>query len=322
MNKLAKTTSVKSLLESESVKQRLQEILGKNSATFAASVVQISQSSALSKCEPSSIVGAAMTAATLNLPINNNLGYAFIVPYGDKAQFQISVRGLTQLAQRSGQFKKLHSSDVKEGEITNRDRLTGEITFDWIQDDKERENKKTIGYVAYMRLNTGFEDTLYMSVEEITTHGKRYSQMFKRNSGLWITHFPEMATKTVLKLLLSKKAPLSVQDLTLAITHDQATINDPENIEDISYVDNEETEVDHHYERQVDVMKDLKSRDDFEFANGAIEHEELVKELHLKIVEFVNDEEGVEWAKTIVTDEVAMANLNLKSIQLKKAAKK
>ena len=180
MNKLAKTTSVKSLLESESVKQRLQEILGKNSATFAASVVQISHSKAqLAKCDPASVVGAAMTAATLNLPINNNLGYAYIIAYGDKAQFQISVRGLTQLAQRSGQFKFLHTSDVKEGEVVNRNRLTGEIDWNWIQDDKERENIKTIGFVAYMRLKNGFEDTLYMSVDEITAHGKKYSQMFK-----------------------------------------------------------------------------------------------------------------------------------------------
>lgn len=293
MSNLATTkTSVKSLLESESVKQRLQDILGKNSATFAASVVQITQSnSQLSNCDPASIVGAAMTAATLNLPINNNLGYAFIVPYGDKAQFQISVRGLTQLAQRSGQFQTLHSTDVKEGEIINRNRLTGEIEFDWVQDDKKRENLKTIGYVAYMRLKTGFEDTFYMSVEEITSHGKKYSQMFKRNSGLWTTHFSEMATKTVLKLLLSKKAPLSVQDLSLAVSHDQATVNDPENIEDISYVDNEVEEIDHNFEREKTLVDSAETLDDIAFAEEHVTSETLLPVLKAKKIKIQKENE-------------------------------
>ena len=132
-----------------------------------------------------------------------------------------------------------------------------------------------------------------------------------------------MATKTVLKLLLSKKAPLSVQDLTLAVSHDQAVVNDPENIEDISYIDNEalEPEIDHERERQVDVMNNLETKDDFEFANGVVEDSELIKELHLKIVDFANDEETLVWAETIVTDEVAKANLKLKMVQLKKSTK-
>lgn len=282
-------TSVKSLLDSEGVKARLQEILGKNSATFAASVVQITQSNAqLAKCDPASIVGAAMTAATLNLPINNNLGFAFIVPYGDKAQFQISVRGLVQLAQRSGQFKHIHTSDVKEGEITNRNRLTGNIDFDWIQDDKEREKLKTIGYVSHFSLINGYEDTLYMSVEEINAHGKKYSQMFKRNMGLWTTHFDEMASKTVLKLLLSKKAPLSVQDLHTATRNDQAVVNDPENIEDISYIDNEEKEVDHNAERIMTLINSIENEDDIEFTREHVTEEflpqfkEKIKEINKK----------------------------------------
>lgn len=323
MSNIQKSTTVKSILESENVKGRLQEILGKNAATFATSVIQIAQTPSLAKCDPASIVGAAMTSATLNLPINNTLGYSFIVPYGDKAVYQLGTKGYVQLAQRSGQFKFLKTSDVKEGEMIHRNRLTGQIEWNWIQDDKERGSKKTIGYVAFMSLINGYEDTHYMSVDEITAHAKKYSQMFKRNSGLWVTEFDLMAEKTVLKLLLSKKAPLSTE-LQMAVTHDQATISDPENIEDISYVDNEplEPEVDHEFERQADVMKDLSTREDFEFANGVVTNEELVKELHIKIVESVTDEEGIQWAETIVTDEVAKANLKLKKVQLKKTDKK
>src|SRR5690606_20808886 len=259
-------------------------ILGKNAPTFATSVIQIAQTPALSKCDPASIVGAAMTSATLNLPINNMLGYSYIIPFGDKATYQIGVKGYVQLAQRSGQFKFLKTSDVKEGEMVHRDRLTGQIDWNWIQDDKERATKKTIGYVAFMKLINGYEDTYYMSLEEVQAHGKKYSQMYKRNSGLWVSEFDLMAEKTVLKLLLSKKAPLSTE-LQMAVTHDQATVNDPENIEDITYVDNEPLEpvVDHEYDRQADAMQNLSTKEDFEWADSVVDKEDLVKELHLKI---------------------------------------
>ena len=177
--------AVKNLLESESVKNKLKEILGKNAGTFTTSVVQIAQSNKLlAKAEPSSIVGAAMTAATLNLPLNNSLGYAYIIPFNErqedgnymqKAQFQIGYKGFIQLAMRSGQFKTIHATDVKKDEILSRDRLTGEMTFEWIDDDKQRANTQTIGYVAYFRLTNGYEATLYMSMEELNTHGKKFS---------------------------------------------------------------------------------------------------------------------------------------------------
>jgi recombination protein RecT len=284
MSNLQKNTTVKTILESDNVKGRLQEILGKNASTFATSVIQIAQTPALAKCDPASIVGAAMTSATLNLPINNTLGYSFIVPFGDKATYQLGTKGYVQLAQRSGQFKFLHTSDVKEGEILDRNRLTGEIEFEWVQDDKKRAKLRTIGYVAYMKLINGYEDTFYMSTEEVTAHGKKYSQMFKRGKGLWTTDFDSMAEKTVLKLLLSKKAPLSTE-LQIAVRNDQATINDPENIEDISYIDNgEEEEIDPDLKRQRELVENIQSIEDLEFCEGVVTDETLlpVLEAHRK----------------------------------------
>lgn len=299
-DKLA-TTTVKSLLESESVKNRLKDILGKNAGTFGASVIQIAQSNKLlANAEPSSIVGAAMTAATLNLPLNNSLGYAYIIPFNErqpdgnylqKAQFQIGYKGFIQLAMRSGQFKTIHTTDVKKDEILSRDRLTGEMTFEWIDDDKIRANTQTIGYVAYFKLTNGYEATLYMSMEELNTHGKKFSQTFKKNFGLWKDDFDSMAKKTVLKLLLSKKAPLSIEMQT-AVKTDQASFNDVEDTEDISYVDNEIVEIDHDLERMRTLVDDAKTQDDIDFARG------------------------------VVTDKVMIADLDLKEVELKKKPKK
>jgi len=240
--------TLKSLLASEEVSKKMNEILKGRASTFTTSILQIANSnSMLARAEPKSILGAAMTAATLDLPLNNNLGYAYIVPFNEKqkgsgeyitkAQFMLGYKGFVQLAMRSGQFKTLNSTDVKEGEIESRDRLSGTMEFSWIDNDTERAKAKTIGYVAYFKLNNGFEATFYMSVEELEEHAKKYSQTYKKyGSGLWKDDKPGMSKKTVLKLLLGKQAPLSI-DMQTAVTTDQAVVNDIEG-NDVSYVDN------------------------------------------------------------------------------------
>lgn len=289
--------SVKSLLGSETVQQKLREILGKNASTFATSVVQITtQNAMLAKAEPSSVVGAAMTAATLNLPLNQSLGYAYIVPFGEKqpdgsyltkAQFQIGYKGFIQLAMRSGQFKTIHASDVRKGEIASRDRLTGEMDFQWIEDDNKRNNTPLAGYVAYFRLLNGYEATYFQSIEELNAHGKKYSQTFKKNKGLWATDFDSMARKTVLKTLLSKYAPLSIEMQT-AVETDQAAFNDVDEPHDISYVDNQEPEHDHEGERIRVLVEGIENEDDIEFVRPHVTEKylplfkEKVKEVNEK----------------------------------------
>lgn len=276
-NKITKTTKDKlqDIFNSDNVKEQLQEILGKRASTFATSVIQITQqNSMLQNAVPSSIVGAAMTSATLNLPLNNNLGYAYIIPFNErqkdgsylvKAQFQIGYKGFIQLAMRSGQFKTIHCTDVKLGEIVKRDRLSGEIEFDWIDDEKERDSKSTIGYVGYFKLINGFESTMYMTIENLNNHGKKFSQTFKKNFGLWKDDFDSMAKKTVLKLLLSKYAPLSI-DMQTANESDQASLdwNEDEEVINTTYVDNTEAEIDPEEERITAFLNESKTQDDLD----------------------------------------------------------
>lgn len=265
IQKTNKPATVKDLLGKEDVKARLNEILGKNASTFAASVMQITASNDMLKsAEPASILGAAMTAATLKLPLNNALGLAYIVPFFDgktkttKAQFQIGAKGFRQLAIRSGQFKTINESDVRDGELVNINRLTGEIEIKTIQDDKERQSKAIIGYVSYFKLTNGFEAYFYMSIEEIEAHAKRYSQTYKKGFGVWKDNFHAMALKTVAKLNLSKNAPLSIE-LETAVVRDQAVF---ENENETYYSDNIE---------EVEDVKETLSDEDFQAAKGQIE---------------------------------------------------
>lgn len=234
---IVKKESVKQLMDKPEFQNRFKEILGKQSATFISSVLAVANNESLKNVEPISIVQSAMMAATLNLPINQNLGFAYIVPYQGNAQFQVGWRGLVQLAQRSGQFKTLNVTDVRDGEIKEINHLTGEVCFSWI-DISERENKEIIGYVAYFELLNGFNKMLYMSKKNIDKHAKKYSQTYKKNYGNWVNEFDAMAKKTVLKLLLSKYAPLSIE-MQRAIISDQSVIHNSETL-DVEYVDNKD----------------------------------------------------------------------------------
>lgn len=225
--------TIKEYFYNDAVKKRFEEVLGKRSQSFIISVLSITGESAiLAKADPASVVNAAMTAATLDLPINQNLGFAYIIPYKGQAQFQMGYKGFIQLAMRSGQFKTINATDVKEGEMKGFDRLSGEMQFEWIEEN--RDKAKTVGYVAYFKLLNGFEKTLYMTTEDLKKHGIRFSQTMKKGFGLWVDDFDAMSRKTVIKLLLSKFAPLSTQMQT-AILADQAIIKG-EN--DFEYVDN------------------------------------------------------------------------------------
>jgi recombination protein RecT len=238
--------AVKAMFSRDDVKQKFHEMMGKRSAAFMTSVLQIIASSKyLSEAEPMSIYNAAATAATMDLPLNNNLGYAYIIPYRQKrgnsyvqvAQFQMGYKGFIQLAFRTGLYKRINATDVRDGELKSFNRLTGEYIFEWEQDEAKRQTLPVIGYAAFFELLNGFEKTNYMTIPELRGHGAKYSKTFNDSAGRWNLDFEGMAIKTVLKLLLSKYGPLSIEMQT-ALKVDQALINDAD-ATDVTYLDSE-----------------------------------------------------------------------------------
>lgn len=242
--------ALKTFFESANVQNKIKELVGKNAATFATSVMQIANSNAMLKtADPMSIFNAACMAATLNLPLQNGLGFAYIVPFRNnkekktEAQFQIGYKGFIQLAQRSGQFKRLVALPVYKKQLIKKDFING-FEFDWEQEPEEGE--LPIGYYAYFKLVNDFSAELYMTHEEINAHAKKYSQTYrtyldKKAKGqwaqsVWAENFEAMALKTVTKLLLSKQAPLSVE-MQQAVLADQAVVKDVEN-QEFNYTDN------------------------------------------------------------------------------------
>lgn len=238
-------------MRSPGVTAKIKDVLGneKVAAGFISSVISVANGSKqLRTADPMTVVGAAMVAATLQLPIVPTIGLAYIVPYKGQAQFQIGYRGLIELAERSGQFKNIIDEVVYEGQLIRKNKFTGEYIFD----EDAKTSDKVIGYMARFDLINGFSKTIFWTKEEIEAHAMKYSQAYRSGWDCpWKSDYDAMARKTVLKALFSKYAPKSIQ-MQNAITFDQATvrtpadftaIDEPINIDayDVEYIDNPST---------------------------------------------------------------------------------
>lgn len=225
------SVTVKSLLSKDVYKQRFNELLGTKAAGFISSIINVTQSdSKLMLANPSTIIASAVVAATLDLPVDKNLGFSWIIAYGKSAQFQMGYKGYIQLALRTGQYHRLNVVEVYENQFKSWNALTEELDADFTIDG----SGNVVGYACYFILVTGFEKTTYWSVAKAKQHGKRFSKSF--NSGPWATDFDEMAKKSILKNTLSKWGILSIEMQT-AMKTDQAVIKDPSNINNIEYPD-------------------------------------------------------------------------------------
>lgn len=244
-----KASPVVGVIRGDKMQAMFEERLGRRAGQFTTSLISVvNNNKNIAECEPMTVIRAALEAASMDLPINQNLGFAYIVPYNNnknidgewikvkEAQFQMGYKGFIQLAQRSGQFKTIDTCMVYEGDTDESvtQRLTSIIA-------PNPPSNTVIGYVAYFELLNGFSKSLHMTKEDVEKHAMRYSQAYKgskissnRSSHQtpWQTDFDLMAQKTALKLLLSRFAPLSTE-MQRAIEVDQSVVGE----NGVSYAD-------------------------------------------------------------------------------------
>lgn len=87
---LAKTQiqKMKQMINVDSVREQFNNALKENAGTFVASIIDLySSDSTLIQCNPAQVIGEALKAATLKLPINKQLGFAYIVPYKTRGHY-------------------------------------------------------------------------------------------------------------------------------------------------------------------------------------------------------------------------------------------
>jgi len=197
-------TNIKSLLNSPAIKKRFEELMDKRAPQYMTSIINLYNSdSMLQKAEPMSVISSCIVAATLDLPVDKNLGYAWIVPYSGKAQFQLGYKGYIQLALRTGRYKAINVIEVCEGELKKWNPLTEELDIDF----EKRKSDAVIGYAGYFELINGFRKSVYWTRDQIESHRKKFS---KSDFG-WKKDYDAMAKKTVIRNMLSKWGILSIE---------------------------------------------------------------------------------------------------------------
>lgn len=237
---MAQTSTLKLFNETLSnprTQSYLESVLATKKNSFVNNISSlVANNATLQACQPLSVIYAGIKATALDLPLDPNLGFAYVIPYANRksgiteAQFQIGYKGFIQLAIRSGKYRTINVTEIKAGELKDFDLLAGEMKFEALP---AREKLPTVGYAAFIRLTNGFEKTIYMTKEEVEAHAYEYSQTYKADkdkgwaSSQWSKHFDAMARKTVLKRLLSGFGVLSVE-MQQAITADQAVFNSPD----------------------------------------------------------------------------------------------
>lgn len=215
----------------------LQNTMKENKGAFTTSLMELFTSDPqLMQCDPNALMGEAVKAAGLRLPINKQLGQAYIVVFNNKDKetgkiiptptLIIGTKGYINLALRTNKYVNINKGTVYEGEFMGFDKVTGSLDI-----SGEKISDVPVGYFAYFKQKSGFEKIMYMTIDDVCKFAKTYAPTVKfskitwqelkelaikqsvegKGGGLgWYAGFQDMAEKTVLRQLLSSWGELSV----------------------------------------------------------------------------------------------------------------
>ena len=235
------------MINSAGYKKLINSTLGdpKKATRFVTAISSaVATNPALQNCDAATIVSAGLLGETLNLSPSPQLGQYYLVPFNDRknnrttAQFQLGYRGMLQLAQRSGEYKRINAMAVKEGELLHYDPFNDEIELQYIEDEEQREALPTIGYFAMFEYHNGFRKVLYWSKAKMEQHAEKYSMGYKAKKGytFWEKDFDAMGVKTMLRQLISKWGVMSLE-MQKAYEADGGVVNQDGSIDYVDSVD-------------------------------------------------------------------------------------
>lgn len=212
----------------------------------------------LLECSPASVYGAVLQCAQLGLE-PDLLGQAYLVPFynSKKKQFEVQLipgyLGLLTLARRSGQIASIEARVVREGDLFEYEfGLTPKLKH---KPEPKAEGDITHVYAIARFMHGGEPSWEVMTGAEVELHRGRSRAA---ESGPWVTDWPAMALKTVLRKL-AKLLPASVE-LQTAVQLDEAadaglpqdlpTIAEAPRVERDEHTDDAPSDDQHHDQRQ------------------------------------------------------------------------
>ena len=207
------------IVKAKDAVQSIQDMLERNKAQLAMAlpkhvtaeriirvvVTSLRKTPALMKCQTASLVSCIFQAAQLGLEVDNGLGHAYLVPFGQECTLIIGFRGMVDLARRSGQVSTIKAVAVHNGDLFDYEEgLDPKL----VHKPKPDNHAAPITHVyAVCRLRDG------SSQFEVMTLGQVNDIRAKSRSGKtgpWVSHFEEMAKKTVIRRLF-KMMPTSIE---------------------------------------------------------------------------------------------------------------
>lgn len=173
----------------------------------------------LQMCDALSIVACVIQGAQLGLEMDGVLGNAYMVPYGQQAQFIIGYKGLVTLGYRSDRISRIDGKNVYEGDDFEYQYGTNQF-ISHIPRGEYDPDKITDTYVI-IKLADGRDIIEVWGVNRIKARRDRFSQGWQKkpNTSPWAFAFEAMALKTVARAAF-KFAPISVS-LQNAIAMDE-----------------------------------------------------------------------------------------------------
>ena len=215
---------IASLMSSPKVKAQMALAMPKHMTAdrmMRIALTEIRKVPALGKCNIESFMGSIMQCAQLGLEPGSALGHAYLLPFGSgkaqdgkpNCQLIIGYRGMIDLARRSGQIISLTARTVCEND-TFRYAFGLDETMQHIPCDGDRGRLTHVYAVA--KLKGGGIQFDVMSRSDVETVRKSSKA---GTNGPWVTHFDEMAKKTVIRRLF-KYLPVSIE-IQQAVTIDE-----------------------------------------------------------------------------------------------------
>ncbi|MBD3031512.1 recombination protein RecT [Proteus mirabilis] len=192
---------------------------------------EIRKTPELANCDMQSFIGAVVQCSQLELEPGNALGHAYLLPFGNgksksgqsNVQLIIGYRGMIDLARRSGQIVSISARTVRQGDSFH---FEYGLNENLTHIPGENEDSPITHVYAVARLKDGgvqFEVMTHNQIEKVRALSKA------SQNGPWVSHWEEMAKKTVIRRLF-KYLPVSIEMQKAVILDEKAEANvDQEN---------------------------------------------------------------------------------------------
>ena len=230
-----RAADVRALLNRPDVKAQLAMALPRHitpDRLIRVALTAVQKTPKLLECDQTSLFAAIIAAAQLGLEPDGALGQAWLVPYGNQVQLIPGYRGLLALVRRSGELstvevRAVHAKDTFRFQYGLNSVLEHDPCEPRDADDTDFDPGQLVAVYAIARLkDSGIQWEVMRrheveAIRKASPHGK---------SGAWVSHYDEMAKKTVLRRL-SKLLPMSIEAQTAVDLDEKAELGIPQDLE-------------------------------------------------------------------------------------------